>query len=123
MSFDYAASAADASELLREFGQTVTLSRTTEPVYDPITGEYTGGGTVTASALAVLLPVGDDAGKQFGENGVVRVDDRKVIVEAGAAVDELTTLTDAGGLVWTFVNVTVLAPAGTVVLYKGFARK
>lgn len=121
MAFDYAASAATAAGLLDNFGQTVTLTRTTEPAYDPVTGVYTPGGTTTASAKAVLLPAGEDAGKQFGESGVIRVDDRKVIVDA--AIDELTTITDAGGTVWRVVNAVELAPAGTMVLFKGFVRK
>lgn len=121
MAFDYSASAATAAALLGNFGQTVTLTRTSEPTYNPITGAYTPGGTTTASAKAFLLPVGDEAGKQFGESGVVRVDDRKVI--ADAAFDEMTKITDAAGTVWTVVNAVALAPAGTAVLYKGFVRK
>lgn len=121
MAFDYSASAATAAALLDNFGQTVTLTRTTEPTYDPVTGTYTPGSTSTATAKAVLLPAGEDAGKQFGESGVVRVDDRKVI--ADAPFDEMTKITDAAGTVWAVVNAVALDPAGTAVLYKGFVRR
>ena len=123
MSFDYALSAATARRLLEQFGQTVTLSRTSDPVYDPVTGEYAGGGTVTSTAFGVLLPVGDEAGNTLGDGGVVRADDRKFIVDSGASLDALTTLTDAGGGVWSIVNVVSLAPAGVNVLYKGIVRR
>lgn len=123
MTFNYTSAADTARGLLVNFGQVVQLQRATEPSYDPVTGEYTPGGTATADAVAVLLPAGNDAGKTFGENGVVRVDDRKVIVEAGFEPDELTTLVDASGSVWRFVNVVTLAPAGTAVIYKGFVRR
>lgn len=123
MSFDYAASANTARRLLEQFGQQITLSRTSDPVYDPITGEYTGGGIVTSEVVGVLLPVGDEAGNTLSDGGVVRADDRKFIVDASAEPDALTTLTDAGGGVWNIVNVVSLAPAGDNVLYKGFVRR
>lgn len=123
MKFNYPASAATARRLLDQFGQTITLSRTSDPVYDPITGEYTGGGTVTTTAFGVLLPVGDEAGNTLGDGGVIRADDRKFIIDASAEPDALTTLTDAGGGVWNIVNVVSLAPAGYNVLYKGFVRR
>ena len=123
MTFDYAASADTAMRMLAKFGQTVTLSRTSDPVYDPITGEYTGGGTVSTTAFGVLLPVGDEAGNTLGDGGVIRADDRKFIVDSGASLDALTTLTDAGGGVWNIVNVVSLAPAGINVLYKGIVRR
>ena len=123
MKFNYPASAATARRLLDYFGQTVTLSRTSDPVYDPITGDYTGGGTVSSEAIAVLLPAGDEAGSQFGEGGVIRVDDQKVTIEAGFEPDELTTLTDVRGNEWRFVNVTEIAPSGESVIYKGFVRR
>lgn len=123
MTFDYAAAANTARGLLVQFGQVVQVQRVTEPVYDPGTGEHTPGTTTAVDAVAILLPVGDDAGKQFGDNGVVRVDDRKYIIEAGVTVDELSVLTDANGDVWSVLNAVALAPAGEAVIYKGFVRK
>ena len=123
MSFDYTASAETARRMLEQFGQTVTLSRTSDAAYDPITGEYTGGGTVTTTAHGVLLPVGDEAGNTLSDGGVVRADDRKFIIDASAEPDALSTLTDAGGGVWNIVNVVSLAPAGVNVLYKGYVRR
>lgn len=123
MTFNYTAAANTARALLVNFGQVVQVQRVTAPAYDPVTGTYTPGTTTAADAVAVLLPVGDDAGKQFGDGGVIRVDDRKFIIEAGVEIDELSTVTDTDGAVWAVINAAKLAPAGEAVIYKGFLRK
>lgn len=120
MAFDYSASAATAAALLDNFGQTVTLTRTTEPAYDPITGAYTPGGTTTASAKAALFDYTlQESGAQFADGSVIRVGDKKILIQSGLAFapDEMTTVTDASGVAWKIDNVRVLAPAGTPVLY------
>ena len=123
MTFNYTAAANTARGLLLQFGQVVQVQRVTAPAYDPATGTYTPGTTTAADAVAVLLPVGDDAGKQFGDGGVIRVDDRKFIIEAGVEIDELSTVTDTDGATWSVLNAAKLAPAGEAVIYKGFLRK
>lgn len=122
--FDYAPLTQTARDLLARFGQQVTLSRTTAPVYDPVTGEYTGGGTETATVNAAILPVGGMEGQEYGEGGLIRSSDRKALIEsAGFEPDEATTLTDAGGGAWNIETVVEVAPAGDVVVYKAVLRR
>lgn len=122
--FDYIASAATASRLLAKFGQVVTLSRGTPGVYDPVTGDTTGGGVESQTASAVLLPY--KLGDAFADGALVNVGDRKCLIEAAGLdwePDALTTLTDAGGEAWQLERVETLAPAGTAVLHTANATR
>lgn len=125
MAYDYAPLTATARRLLAEFGQTVTLTKVTPGAYDPVTGETSDPVTVTEDASAAILPVGgDDVGQTFGDGDMVRQDDRKAIIESTTnAPDELTTLTDAAGVVWDIKVVKAVAPSGEAVIYKAFIRK
>lgn len=123
MPFDYAQAAADAQELLAEFGQRVTLTRDTAGTYDPVTGEETGGGSQTQTAWAVLLDYNlQDSGARFADGSQVAIGDKNIIIEAKGLAwppDALTTLTDSTGRVWQLEKVRELAPAGSpAVLYK-----
>ena len=121
MTFDYAASTADAVELLNEFGQTVTLTRTVAGGYDPVTGVTTPDVTQTQAVRAVVLPYKDG---DYLE-GTVNAGDRRALIAPNVqwAPDAATRLTEASGTVWQLENVTPLAPAGTTVFYKAHATK
>lgn len=115
MTFNYAASRATADRLLTNFGQSVSVRRTSSSgtVYDPtlVTADY-------ATTAAIL----DYTSRQIdGEN--ILVTDRRALIAAGP----LTTLgitsiapPDAlvvGGVAVPVVRVVPLAPSGTVVMY------
>jgi hypothetical protein len=125
VAYDYAPLAATARALLAEFGQEVTLTRTTAGTYDPVTGTTSGAATDTETAYAAILPVGsNEVGQAMGEGNMIRSDDRKAIIEAtDAAVSELQTLTDAAGVVWNIEVVNPVAPSGEAVIYKAILRR
>jgi hypothetical protein len=127
--FDYIESAADADELLREFGREITIKRLvpgTGPAHNP------GPSTATVySAFAVVL--------QASKGTIEAFDNR---LEGGTLIDErlryvlmspiLTRISDEGpdtiepasldvvtfdGIDWTVLGCTPLKPADDPVLY------
>lgn len=126
MAFDYSASAATAQRLLAQFGQAVTLSKTTPGAFDPVTGTSSGDVTVTQSATAVLLDYSlQESGARLAEGVLIRAGDKKCLIGPVVdwAPDEMTTLTDAAGVVWQLETVRTLAPAGLPVLYTANATR
>lgn len=115
MAFDYADARDTADELIEDFGQSVSLRRTSASgvAWDPtnVTADY-------ATTAAIL----DYNARQIdGEN--ILVTDRRALVAAGP----LTALGITGiappdalvvaGVAVPIVRVVPLAPAGTVVMY------
>jgi hypothetical protein len=115
MSFDYADARDTADELITDFGQAVSLRRTssTGPVYDP---------TLTTADYATLAAILDYNSRQIdGEN--ILVTDRRALVAAGPLTALGITSVNApdslvvGGVAVPIVRVMPLSPAGTVVMY------
>ena len=113
MTFDYAATARDAAELLAEFGAPVTLTRITPGVYDPATGTVVNSGA-TYTATGVKLNYEQRA---IDGTNILQGDQRvyldPLIAAAPQAGDTLTIGTD----VFTVVASRPLSPAGVVVLH------
>lgn len=116
--FDYGESVADARELLEEFGQTGTITRTTMSGGSP----STGGGTTTTTdypALMALFPV--DARDVDGT--MIKAGDWTVYVEPlDIAPTTTDTITCSEGTL-TIVNPKRIAPSGVTVLWEITARK
>lgn len=119
--FDYAEAQADALELIAEFGQSVTLTRSVPGAYDTATGT-TGAATVTTQTV---LAVEEAYHARSIDGTLILAGDKKLLVSpltaAGAAIsapkaeDTVTFSGDASP--WTVKSVEALAPAGTPVLY------
>lgn len=113
MTFDYAATARDAAELLAEFGAPVTLTRITPGVYDPATGTVVNAG-VTHTASGVKLSYEQ---RHIDGTSILQGDQRvyldPLIAVAPQAGDTMTVGTE----VFTVVASRPLAPAGIVVLH------
>lgn len=113
--FDYIESRADADELIAEFGQSVSVRRTssTGNEWDP---------TVTTTDYATLAAILDYNSRQIdGEN--ILVTDRRALVAAGP-LDALGITSIAppdsivvGGVAVPVVRVMPLNPAGVVVMF------
>lgn len=122
MSFDYASIAVEAAELLEEFGTEMILSgSSTEPTYDPITGEYTDAGTAVVTPFfgVKIAPTMEYA--QSMADGSVQSRDMLIYMEPSAPYpnlqDTITINTRGEVEVWQIVNVQEITPADTTVLY------
>jgi hypothetical protein len=96
-------------ELLTEFGQTITLERTTGKSTDPVTGIITGGTPDNQETVGVIKPY-----KQSLIDGtVIKAGDKEAILSP--EVEPLMTDTING---MQIVNIDEINPAGTVLAYK-----
>lgn len=119
MTFDYAETAATASELLAEFGAMVTLTRITPGVYDPATGTVPNSET-SYTAKGVKL----DYEQRFIDGSNILQGDQRIyldplIAETPKTGDKLTI----GAEVFSVIASRPLAPAGIVVLHDVQIRK
>lgn len=113
--------AADADDLLVEFGQTCVLGVVTAGEYDPETGE-TSVTTTEHSVTAAIF----DYPQKFVDGTLILVGDKRALASSvGLTVDPApgNTFTDAGGAVHQVINAKNLSPAGTSVLWTLQVRK
>jgi hypothetical protein len=121
--FDYAEAAADALEMLAEFGQAGQIRRTTRTGGGP--SDPTGGTeTVTDyAATLVVLPINrDNAGRDVAGT-VIKTDDLRVLVGPLAIEPTTTDRIVCSEGVLTIIDPGKLSPSGEAVLYDMTARK
>ena len=120
MSFDYARAQATAERLLASFGARGAIRRQTPgsgPSYDP-------GPPVLTDHPATVAVTAYTAREIDGTR--IRATDKKALVSSAGLPFEPTTsdkLLDASGQAYTIVNVEVLRPAETTVLYTLQVRR
>lgn len=118
MAFDYAKIATTAARLLNNFGQTVSVTRTTGAAFDPITGTYTAGTEAVYSPKGVLRKYPD----AVIDGTRIETNDRELILDntiKPALSDEITLQ----GEKWTVINVASVDPAGVPLVYFCQVRK
>lgn len=102
-----------ATELLTEFGQNATWSRTEGGTRDPATGNVTGGTTTNYSGYGTLF----DFNTMLIDGEQILATDKRFLIESGdipKVADKLTI----NSVVYTVIAVNELNPAGTVVMYE-----
>ncbi|AOS74380.1 hypothetical protein BH711_10650 [Pseudomonas fluorescens] len=107
-----------ALEMITEFGQAVTISKTEPGEYDPETGGEAPGTTVEQAAQGILL---DFTGQEFQTNSLIRQGDKKLKIAAQglAWVPGLLDKVVAQGRTWSIVPpLKEVNPAGTPILYE-----
>lgn len=107
-----------ALEMITEFGQPVTISKTVPGEYDPETGGEALGATVEQTAQGILL---DFTGQEFQNNSLIRQGDKKLKIAAQglAWVPGLLDKVVAQGRTWSIVPpLKEINPAGTPILYE-----
>lgn len=107
-----------ALEMITEFGQPVTISKTEPGEYDPETGGEAPGTTVEQIAQGILL---DFTGLEFQNNSLIRQGDKKLKIAAQglAWVPGLLDKVVAQGRTWSIVPpMKETNPAGTPILYE-----
>ncbi|WP_016969350.1 hypothetical protein [Pseudomonas tolaasii] len=107
-----------ALEVITEFGQPVTISKTEPGEYDPETGGESPSATVEQTAQGILL---DFTGVEFQNNSLIRQGDKKLKIAAQglAWVPGLLDKVVAQGRTWSIVPpLKEVNPAGTPILYE-----
>lgn len=107
-----------ALEMITEFGQPVTISKTEPGEYDPETGGEASGATIEQIAQGILL---DFTGIEFQNNSLIRQGDKKLKIAAQglAWVPGLLDKVVAQGRTWSIVPpLKEVNPAGTAILYE-----
>jgi hypothetical protein len=116
--------AADADELLTEFGQSITLTHIAPGAYDPTTGSVTNT-TTTQTGIGVVFDFGlHQSGTAFTAGSMIVAGDKQLLLSAvGIAAPVPGDLATIGADVWTIASIKSTAPAGVAVLYECQLRK
>ena len=118
----------DASDIaadLKADGQPMTLTRTTTGVFDPVTGETTGGITQTFTVYGITKNYGTQTkiGADNNPNSLIRGGDKQAIIGADvtepAPGDTLTVM----GINWVVMSLDELSPQGVALIYNLQIRK
>lgn len=122
MSFNYNATAATATRLLKQFGAAATLKRTVTGEYDPTTGEV----PVTTASLATQAAVFPYDQKYIDGTLIKQGDQWGLLAPAhapkqGDVLNAKSPLTGAYAD-YTVVNFKAHGPAGIPVLYEVHVR-
>ena len=106
-----------ALEMITEFGQPVTLSKTEPGEYDPEQGGEAPGATVEQTAKGILL---DFTGLEFQNNSLIKQGDKKLKIAAQGLewVPDLLSKVSIQGRTWSIVPpLKEINPAGTPIVY------
>ena len=124
---DYGATAAAASKALRQVGQRMTLTRSTEPTFDPVTGGPTGAATVQTWQPWGIMTTYNSMDRLAAANrdgSMIQTGDMKAVMEVlpGCVPQPGDRLT-ANGATWQIIAVDPVAPAGVPVIFKCQVRR
>ncbi|WP_085731202.1 MULTISPECIES: hypothetical protein [unclassified Pseudomonas] len=107
-----------ALEMITEFGQPVTISKTEPGEYDPDIGGESPGATIEQTAQGILL---DFTGQEFQNNSLIKQGDKKLKIAAQGLewVPDLLNKVIIQGRTWSIVPpLKEVNPAGTPILYE-----
>lgn len=114
----YSDLATDAHDLIKEFGQTMTLKRLTPGAYDPATGTVSNT-TTTETATGVDI---EYTSREIDGTIILRGDKKLIFSKTGIGTPKVDDTVTIGTVVYTLKNVQALSPGGTVVIYTCQAR-
>lgn len=126
MSDFYERMAATALRLIAQFGQVGTISDVTPGTYDPAAGATTGDTPISQPAQMILLDyTRQESGAKYNEGTQVLAGDKKILIAAQglAWAPMMTSRITADSAAWQVVNIKVLNPAGTPLVYEIHGRK
>lgn len=107
-----------ALEMIAEYGQPVTVSKTAPGEYDPETGGESPGSTIEQTAQGILL---EFTGQEFQNNSLIKQGDKKLKIAAQGLewVPELMNKVVVQGRTWSIVPpLKEIYPAGTPIFYE-----
>ena len=107
-----------ALDMIAEFGQPVTISKTEPGEYDPETGGDSAGATIEQTGQGILR---DFTGLEFQNNSLIKQGDKKLKIAAQGLewVPGLLDKVVVQGRTWSIVPpLKEVNPAGTPILYE-----
>lgn len=107
-----------ALDMITEFGQPVTISKTEAGEYDPEQGGEAPGATVEQIIQGILL---DFTGQEFQNNSLIKQGDKKLKIAAQGLewLPDLLSKVLIQGRTWSIVPpLKEINPAGTPILYE-----
>lgn len=119
MTFNYSEIAANALEVLTEFGRDVTRRSYSQGAYDPATGLVTPT-TADTPRRGALFDFG--AGQTLERGTLIQGGDKRLLLDATSTVAQQDHFI-IGGVEYVIVSIGEIAPAGTAVLYDIHLRK
>ena len=119
MAFNYTGLKATARKLLANFGQSMTFSRESEPVYDNETNTVTST-TITFSDKGVIFPFGKGVSNVNGS--IIQTGDQEVFWQ-GSTEPKPTDKLTVNGVDYNVIAVMPIEPAGVNVLYQIQVRR
>lgn len=117
MGINYLRMAATATRLITQNGKAITISRTTDGAYDPITGTTTSTTTTNTSYAVQTEYASADI-----DGTLILLGDAKFMCIPGVEILKGDVLTCDTG-VWRVINVKPKNPGGTVLDYEVQARR
>jgi hypothetical protein len=111
--FDYAGLKSTASNLIAEFGDTAVLTRANGDTFNPATGSYTGGTTLTIT--------GKGARMMFSKSEIngetIQAADVRLMFQAGHGEPLIDDNCLFSGIDYRVMDVRIISPAGTDIYY------
>jgi hypothetical protein len=104
----------DVAADLRQDGFPMVLSRVTPGAYDPVTGFGAG---VTEEWLVYGI-LGSYKGNEFATGTVIKMGDKKAIVEAGVVAPAPGDTLTINGAIWKVITVDAVNPQGVDLMYR-----
>jgi hypothetical protein len=118
MTFDYRQIAALSTNLLTQFGGSVSISRTTGKTINPVTGAVTPGTAQTLTAKGAVVEYED----RKIDGTMIQRGDKLVLIDAGFEPLQ-TDLVMIDAQPWQIIRIETVRPAAVAVLYKLQVRR
>jgi len=118
MSFDYSKPASTALSLIAKFGRTIQHISVANGIYDTATGGVTNSETSTDCKGCDF----DYKGNKY-DGDLVQVGDRYALIDSTITSMDVADKLIIDGVTWSIFNVSKLAPAGVLLLWKVQIRK
>lgn len=116
----YSEMAKMATELITEFGQDVVITRETDEVVNPVTGEV----EVEANTQEFIVK---GVMKKYPENLIdgtrITSSDREIIIEASVVEPLITDTVSINSQEWPIMEIHSINPAGTPLVYSIRVRR
>jgi hypothetical protein len=123
MKFDYRSVMVAAKQTLSDFGQTVVLVIPTTGAYNPATSSSTVSEATEDRQAALFDFDRINFGQTLGDGTLIQAGDRRCLMDADGAVPTTFCFVEVAGERYPILDIKMVNPAGTPVLYDMLLRK